>query len=185
MAGTSIGALTCRFSTRLPLFLLCRQMLETCRSVNDCRRTLETTGFSGAAHFAFADREGNLLGAEIIEGCPDIFHEPKNGVVYRTNHPLLPEGRRLTDEKANPDGLANSRKRMETLDLLLPGTPHTLAGMQSLLRSHHPHTSICQHCGTNGAVMNTDGSFIMLPGEGRMLALVGPACENEYEEFSL
>lgn len=185
MAGASIGPVAYEFYwDGMPAYHLLKIALERCSTVREFSELLEKTKITGAVNIVVCDvKNGKMLGFEIASNVIGRV-KPEAGAVFRSNLALTKEVAPLMKPKQEDlPGLENSKGRMRTLEKLTRTLPRSQDGMKAILRSHDDNTRICQHEGVNGAVMNTDASFIMLPKEKKFLALLGFACEGEYEEY--
>jgi hypothetical protein len=127
----------------------------------------------------FIDKSGR---AAVIEMAPSgkAVRSPEQATTYHTNHFIsLDAPEELKDQ---PEFLANSRARIDTVSRLVNAVDRTPEGMMRILRDHSDTGPICQH---GGCDMFSVVSHVLLPSEGRMFVTEGFPCQNEYVEFSL
>jgi isopenicillin-N N-acyltransferase-like protein len=141
----------------------------------------------GVGYIHIADKSGFLSGIESVYDDHTVI-EPKAGMLVHGNH-------YETDKYKKTDGayvyIQDSFHRANRLRALIAKsygsiTPET---MMEFLEDHEGRPqSICRHVDLEKpdvfATMSLC-SFIMIPGEGRMLISNGPPCENEYVEYQV
>ena len=160
----------------VPLMVVAQAILEQCSTVEEAialAETMPTLNYS--AHLTVGDAAGNVAD---IERLPDRMgvRRPEGGLLFNTNHPLATNTR--DHSAAEPALHENSHLRYNRLVARLPTTPHTVEGLQALLRDHTQPGAICQHGGP--ADLHTTSSYVLLPAQGTMLMAPGCPCQHEF-----
>ena len=171
----------------VPTLPLARGVLQHCRTVEEA---LAWLGGYDVMYWGFnlilADRDGDLAFIEVVPGA-QATHRALDYLIH-TNHCLGPEtrGHQLGDAALETYGYAglakNSQTRFCTLQDIVPSTPHTLAGMQGLLRHHDSPGAISQN-GQQG--MNTVYAMIVAPAEGKLWGAEGFPPDVPFVEYQI
>lgn len=155
-----------------------RQLLETCATVSEGLAFLRRARTFGS--LVLADASGAMSAVQTYGPCLAV-EEPKDGMIFLTNHICMPalvaEGAR---HGCRPGITDYSRTRYEVLEKYRKQTGRSLAVMEELCRSHegHPH-SICN----DGTVM---ASFAAPRKErGHMHIADRPPCRNPFMMYSI
>jgi len=158
----------------VPVMVLIQKILEECRTVEEAVALAEKMpSVNYGAHLMVGDAGGT---AAVIERMPMRMgvRRPADSLLYNTNHPLAPNTRDHNGADAALN--ENSQARYDRLTALIPETPRTAEGMQSILRDHTEPGAICQHGGPSG--LHTTGAYVMLPAEGTMFMAPGCPCQH-------
>ena len=160
----------------VPLMVVAQAILEQCATVDEAialAKELRTVNYG--AHLMVADARGNVADIECMPDQTGV-RWPEKDLLFNTNHPLAMN---TCDHSAAARDLDdNSHARYNRLQTLLAETPHTVAGLQSILRSHVQPGRICQHGGL--ADLHTTSSYILLPKQRKMLMAPGCPCQYDY-----
>ncbi|MFB3905210.1 MAG: C45 family autoproteolytic acyltransferase/hydrolase [Acidobacteriota bacterium] len=160
-----------------------RLILQECSDVEEAIRFVERhpvirSGFQ----FALVDRKGN---SALIERSPTKQNVVRTeGVaLFCTNHCATPAMREL-ELSRGAVGDRNSDERYANLQRITsaPDFKPTLENLKAIIRSHRVPGGICQH---GELEMHTRRAYICRPAEGKFMVTAGPACSNEFQEFSL
>jgi isopenicillin-N N-acyltransferase-like protein len=169
----------------LPGQVLGRLALEHCETVAQAAELYrETPIICEAVAYTMGDAQGNVAAIEQDIGRQAI-REPQDGAVFTTNAWFAPE--LVADNSTDPAReavIANSRDRFANLQRLVREVPHTVEGMQTILRDHTRPGAICQHLEDNG-VYNTYNAFIMLSRARAILVTGAKACEAQFQRIEL
>ena len=185
--GLAVGVSSVHFKTANKKGILRnlapRLILQECSDVEDAIRFVARYpvirfGFQ----FALVDRAGN---AALIERSPTQHNVVRTeGVaLFCTNHCATPAMRRL-ELSRGAVGDRNSDERYANLQRITsaPDFRPTLENLKSLIRNHRVPGGICQH---GELEMHTRRAYICRPAEAKFMVAAGPACSNEFQEFSL
>jgi len=160
-----------------------RLILQECSDVEEAIRFVARypvirSGFQ----FALVDRAGN---AALIERSPTKQNVVRTeGVaLFCTNHCATPAMRQL-ELSRGAVGDRNSDERYANLQGITsaPDFRPTLENLKAIIRNHRVPGGICQH---GELEMHTRRAYICRPAEGKFMVAAGPACSNEFQEFSL
>ena len=165
----------------VPVMVLIQSILESCRTVEEAIALAEQMpSVNYGAHLMVGDAGGNAV---VIERMPMRMgvRRPVDGLLYNTNHPLAPNTREHNG--ADPALNENSQARYARLEALIPETPRTIEGMQSILRDHTEPGAICQHGGPAG--LHTTGAYVMAPAQGLMHMAPGCPCQHAFSPFKV
>jgi hypothetical protein len=164
----------------VPHTLLARWIAERCATLSEALEALSRFDLmAGGANMTWADARGGLFIAEKVPRSQQL-RVPEGSTFFHTNHPLA-QGT-IPFVKEREPLLSNSRARLANLARLVPRVPHTLAGLEALLRDHTEPGAICQH---GQALLHTVGAYIIAPAQRRIWMTQGPPCTNEFIGFAL
>jgi len=183
--GSSVGSR--HFNPEgIPGQMVTRLVLEHCRDVPEALELMRDTPFvCEAAALTMGDAQGNLVAAERDVHTLAV-REAEDGVVFTANAWFSPELRGCdSTDPAREVYLENSRHRFANLQRRTREVPHTIEGMQTLLRDHTHPGAICQHPKDNAAHYNTYNAFVMLPRRRAILVAGGRACEEPFTRLDL
>ncbi len=163
----------------LPGSLGTRLLLENCRDVTEALALLRE--MRPESSYVLGDAAGNLVACQCLGGLEPVVQDAADhsGMVFSTNHIHLPDLlERLAQAGCQPDIAEHSAVRFAAVARARESLPRTLAGFQTLLRSHDgwPH-SVCRNA--------TAFSTLALP-QDRPAALHladRPPCRNEYHAY--
>jgi predicted choloylglycine hydrolase len=185
--GLAVGVSSVHFRTAnkkgILRNLMPRLILQECSDVEDAirfvaRYPVMRYGFQ----FALVDRSGN---AAVIERSPtkQSVVRAEGVALFCTNHCATP-GMRQLELSRGPVGDRNSDERYANLQRITsaPGFRPTLEIMKSIIMNHRVPGGICQH---GELEMYTRRAYICRPAEAKFMVAAGPACSNEFQEFSL
>lgn len=165
----------------VPVMVLMQRILEESSTIQEAIALAEKLpSVNYGAHLMVGDASGE---AAVIERMPLRMgiRRPANGLLFNTNHPLAEN----TREHSGADEALreNSQARYGRLEVLLPRTPRTVTGMESVLRDHTEPGAICQHGGPAG--LHTTSAYVMLPAEGVMWMAPGCPCQHDFVPLRL
>jgi len=163
----------------VPVMVLMQRILEKCGTVDEAIALAETMpAVNYGAHLMVGDANGDVA---VIERMPMrmAVRRPVDGLLYNTNHPLGPETREHNGADAALN--ENSHARFTRLGSLISQTPHTVEGIQSILRDHTQPGAICQHGGPAG--LHTTGAYVLLPAGKTMRVAPGCPCQHDFVPY--
>lgn len=144
LADTQVAVATHRVGW-LRYFLMTR-ILARCGTVSEALELIRSGPHAGGGTLILADKSGDTAAVELASGGPGIT---RGGLVWRTNHYVLPDH---ADDTLNLEGdriAGNSSDRFDYLARKLPERAAGVAGAAALMRTHsdtEPGAApLCQH----------------------------------------
>jgi isopenicillin-N N-acyltransferase like protein len=171
----------------VPIHVLLRKVLQTCRSLSDAVRVLRSAEVSASSCItvAFADGLGGAAAAvELAPGSSQVVRPDRRGYLCHTNHFLAPDARPMDTA---PIRWPESLTRLSYLYAALDRFPTSLriCDIQSVLSSHTGDpTPICRHLDDREAwteAWATLSSVVLDLAHGRMWISPGPPCSADYQ----
>ncbi len=156
------------------------------KSADDAMEILSATS-RGVGYIHVVDKSGRMKGIESIYD-DYVMMQPERGVLAHANN--YETQKYLANDPARiyiPD----SFRRVERMKMLIERAHGAITPdkMMKMMEDHEGHPkSICSHVDPSVPAVfasMTVASFVMIPGEGRILLSAGPPCEFEFREYSV
>lgn len=182
LADTQVGVRAHRVGW-LRYFLMNR-ILATCSNVDEAVAFIRSVQHAGGGTLVIADHTGAVAAIEL--GANAVAVE-RGVIARRTNHFISND---LCSETLNAEddrNLANSRKRLDYLDHVLPSMALTVANLMTVLARHEedaPQSApICQHACDDGS--QTISSAVYSWSERCLYFHEGNPCLGNWKRFAL
>ncbi|WP_425418462.1 C45 family autoproteolytic acyltransferase/hydolase [Oricola indica] len=150
LADTQVGVRAHRVGW-LRYFLMNR-ILATCATVDEAIAFVRKVPHAGGGTLVLADRTGAAAAIEL--GAHAVAVE-RGGIARRTNHYVTSELAAETLDPGDDRIAANSRRRLDYLDHVLPRIAWTVADLMQVMARHEedgPQSApVCQHARDGGA----------------------------------
>lgn len=196
----NLAFMTDKPSSFVPLSIVLREMLETCRSTEEAVKFITQAKRGGHdALLMLADAEGDIRAVEISSNY-SATREMVDGQIINTNHyhtdkmqqyevprKAVYSGKGIPKDWIGKRVHESSERRLKRAQELLEDRAKVDEDhIAAILRDHgnddHPsNMTICQH----GEYMSTLRSMIFYPQRKTVKILYGNPCKNEYTEFGL
>ncbi|MFX1536290.1 MAG: C45 family autoproteolytic acyltransferase/hydrolase [Promethearchaeota archaeon] len=174
------------FKYRGPMFWLAiRTLLDTCTSVDNALRCLETLPMTGYFTLLFADKHANAAIVEVADGkmsTHQIFEEDTDPFIYSVNHFRLPDMEQFNT--LNCGIIAHSKMRQKLINDWYHSKSLSIRkeDVQSLFATLHPE-GLCNHFYNGG--FGTLWSMIFDLTQTSVDICFGAPTHNQYYTFDL
>lgn len=163
----------------VPLSLVLREMLETCKSTNEAVKFITRSKRAARALLMIADAEGDIRTVEILSNYAATRKMVDNQII-NTNHYHTPEMQK--HERPVTESSVERLKRAQ--ELLRDEGKIDESRIVTILRDHGKDNkpssfTICRHA----TPTSTLRSVIFYPDRRTIKVLYGKPCQNEYSEF--
>lgn len=165
-------------------YFLMNRLLATCTTVDEAIAFVRSVPHAGGGSLVLADHTGAAAAIEL--GANAVAVE-RCRIARRTNHFMTSELATETLDPGDDRIAANSRKRLDYLDDVLPRIAWTVADLMRLMARHEedgPHSApLCQHARDGGA--QTISSAVYSWRERCLYFHEGNPCLGNWKRFVL
>lgn len=172
----------------IPYHVLLRTILN-CRSLDEARSRVSTTGRASSANYLLAFQDGNAVDLEVAPGAEDrVFSiEPQDGVLGHANCFVAPTVS-VVDQTPEKKPLSMTRQRTINRRLRDHAGNISVELMKTILADHENHpNALCRHPLEYLAPVDrsaTVASVIMDLDERTLWVADGQPCSHPYHQFS-
>ncbi len=165
-------------------YFLMTRILASCGTVDDALGLIAGKPHAGGGTLILADASGDTAAVELSADATGI---QKGGIVWRTNHYVLPD--RAADTLL-PEGdriAGNSKERFAYLERRLPGLTHDTANAARLMQTHRDTepgaAPLCQHGKTEAS--QTLSTSIYSCRLGALAFSQGNPCGGDWQTYRM
>jgi isopenicillin-N N-acyltransferase-like protein len=163
----------------IPPYLLVRKFLS-CQTIEACLEEIKKIPLASSRSFTLSDNKRQV----IVELTPTDYRVLEDTLLLHTNHYIHPDFK--TKDSMNIFSKNSSVKRLELIRKKINEGGCTIENIQSLFADHTLYpTGVCAHNESNIKLNETVAAVIMLPLQGKFLALKGKACQQQYTHYTL